>query len=114
MEWQQVNSTYEREALAKLCGKVKRSLNEYEDQQVDISELDAKPASVEDTSKYKVKLESESFTKNHEVEKGAEIQKTWFFRNIGEEKIPFDFKLVKVSGERDFGPPEIRINKTVS
>ena len=49
-----------------------------------------------------------------EAKKGEEIRKTWVFKNVGTENIPFDFKLVKVEGESIFGPSEILINKAVS
>ena len=65
-----INATYEKDSLEGLCKKVRNNLNEHEDQQVDITELDAKPPSVNDATKYKVKLESESFEKNHEVKRG--------------------------------------------
>ena len=60
-----------------------------------------------------MKLESESFQGLYEVKSGEEVKKTWSFRNVGAHKIPFDCKLVKIRGEDDFGPSEIRINRTI-
>ena len=59
----------------------------------------------------KVLFLNENLPKNSTIKPGDPIEKIWTFRNIGNVKIPFDAKLVKMNGF--FGPDEIRLNKSV-
>ena len=54
---------------------------------------------------------NENLPKNTTFKPGELIEKIWTWRNIGNSKIPFTAKLVKMSG--NFGPQEIRLNKSV-